>query len=185
MYNDARSAKECASMFLTPPEIQHQTLKSGRGYDREDVDRLLEHVTSSYEQVWLERDELRSRLTQLEDKLASFREKERLLSDALVTAQRAAEELRSEARREAEQLKEEALAQVGSAKAEAERDLEQLRVAIERFRSLERELRSNLRAFLEEALRQIGDGRDLEGAPDETLTDALRPETANVKRDDG
>lgn len=172
-------------MFLTPPEIQHQALKAGRGYDRDDVDRLLEHVTASYEQVWLERDELRSRVTQLEDKLGSFREKERLLSDTLVTAQRAADEVRSEARREARQLKEDALAEVGSAKAEAERELDELRVEIERFRTLERELRSNLRAFLEETLRNIEDGGEREKAPDDTLAEALREGAANVKRDDG
>jgi cell division initiation protein len=173
------------NVFLTPPEIQHQALKSGRGYDRDDVDRLLEHVTASYEQVWLERDELRSRITQLEDKLGSFREKERLLSDTLVTAQRAADEVRSEARREAQQLKEDALSQVGTAKAQAERELDELRGEIERFRTLERELRSNLRAFLEEALRNIGDGVEREKAADETLAEALREGAANVKRDDG
>jgi cell division initiation protein len=172
-----------SAVFLTPPEIQHQTLKSGRGYDREDVDRLLEHVASSYEQVWLERDELRSRITQLEDKLGSFREQERLLSDTLVTAQRAAEDLRAEAAREGEELRARALDQVGSAKAEAERELENLRAEIEHFRTLERELRSNLRAFLERALSQI-DRAEVTEAPRETLVDALAPEAANVKRDD-
>jgi cell division initiation protein len=170
-------------MFLTPPEIQHQTLKSGRGYDRADVDELLENVTSSYEQVWLERDQLRSRAAELEDELRKFREQERLLSDTLVTAQRAAEELRAEAGREAQQLKDEALAQTRSAKTEAERELEELRVEIERFRTLERELRSNLRAFLEEALRTVARDDDAAEA-DRTLTEALRPGAANVERAD-
>jgi cell division initiation protein len=174
----------CARVFLTPPEIQHQTLKSGRGYDREDVDRLLEHVASSYEQVWLERDELRSRLTQLEEKLGSFREQERLLSDTLVTAQRAAENLRAEAAREAEDLRARALAEVGSAKAEAERELENLRAEIEHFRTLERDLRANLRAFLERALSQIDGAAEVAKAPPQTLVEALTPEAADVKRDD-
>jgi cell division initiation protein len=172
------------TVFLTPPEIQHQPLKGGRGYEREDVDRLLEHVASSYEQVWLERDELRSRTRELEGELATFRETERFLRDTLVTAQRTADELRSEAQRDAERLKSEAVADLGRAKAEAERELKDLRAEVEHFRSLERKLRANLRAFLEQALRQIEDGV-VQEAPAETLADALAPETARVEHHDG
>ncbi len=172
-------------VFLTPPEIQQQTLKSGRGYDRDEVDKLLEHVTSSYEQVWLERDELRSRVSELEGELASFRETERLLSETLLTAQRAAEEVRTGAEREAEQLKRERLAEVESAKAAAERVLEGLRAEIEGLRTLERELRSNLRAFLEGALRHIGDDSRAWEAPAGPLADALAPQPARLERDDG
>jgi cell division initiation protein len=173
------------AVFLTPPEIQHQNLKPGKGYDREDVDKLLEHVTSSYEQVWLERDELRSRLQQLESEVGDLRDRERLLSDTLVTAQRAAEELRTEAEQEAKRLKLEALADLGQAKAEAERQLEELRTEIQRFRNHERDLRSNLRAFLEGALRHLDDGAVPEEAPLGTLVDALAPDAARVERHDG
>lgn len=166
-------------MFITPPEIQHQTLKEGRGYDRAEVDKLLEQVTSSYEQVWLERDELRSRLKELEGELTTMREQERLLSNTLVTAQRVAEELRTDAEREAKRIKLEALADLGQAKAEAERELEELRSEVQRFRSEERELRSNLRAFLEGALRQLEDGTG-EEPPLGTLVDALAPDAPRV-----
>lgn len=165
-------------MFLTPPEIQHQKLKEGRGYDRGEVDGLLEQVTSSYEQVWLERDELRSRLSELENELGTLREQEHLLSSTLVTAQRVADELREEAEREAQRIKLEALADLGQAKAEAERELEDLRAEIERSRGQERELRSNLRAYLEGALRQLEDGAatPTQEAPLGTLVDALAPD---------
>jgi cell division initiation protein len=179
-----REVSKNVTMFLTPPEIQHQTLKGGRGYDREEVDTLLEHVASSYEQVWLERDELRSRVTELEGELASFRETERYLRDTLVTAQRTADELRLDAQKEAERMRSEALADLGRAQAEAKRELEDLRAEIQHFRSLERKLRSNLRAFLEQALRQIEDGA-IQEAPIETLADALAPETARAERHDG
>jgi cell division initiation protein len=172
------------AVFLTPPEIQHQKLKTGRGYDRSEVDKLLEHVTSSYEQVWLERDELRDRMTKLEGEVATFREAERYLSDTLVTAQRAAEELRSEAERETERLKQEALADLQQANTEAQRELDELRARIEQFRSRERELRSSLRAFLEAALRQIEDTGAVHEAPVGSLVDALAPETARVQRDE-
>jgi cell division initiation protein len=174
-------------MFLTPPEIQHQTIKDGRGYDRDEVDKLLEQVTSSYEQVWLERDELRSRLKQVEGELGTLRDQERLLSDTLVTAQRVAEEVRTEAEREAQRIKLESLADLGQAKAQAERELEELRAEVQRFRVQERELRSNLRAYLEGALRQLDDGARAatEQAPLGTLVDALAPDATRVQPQDG
>jgi cell division initiation protein len=168
------------AVFLTPPEIQHQALKSGRGYDRESVDKLLEQVVSSYEQVWLERDQLRARVGELEDEVSNFREAERYLSDTLVTAQRAAADLRSEAEREAERLKTEALVGLRQAKTEGERELEDLRAEIEQFRSLERKLRANLRSFLERAMRQLGDGDTIQEPGG--LVVALRPEAADVER---
>jgi cell division initiation protein len=172
-------------MFLTPPEIQHQQLKDGRGYDRAEVDKLLEQVTSSYEQVWFERDELRSRVKGLESELDTLRNQERLLSDTLVTAQRMAEELRTEAEREAQRIKLESLADLGQAKADAERELESLRVEVQRVRSQERELRSNLRAFLQGALRQLEDGAAAtEEAPLGTLVDALAPDATRVEHQD-
>jgi cell division initiation protein len=171
-------------MFLTPVEIQHQTLKQGRGYERQDVDDLLEHVTSSYEQVWLQRDELRSRVTELEEELGSFRESERYLRDTLITAQRTADQLRTEAQREADRVRGEALADLRQAKAEAERELEGLRSQIEQFRTFERELRSNLRAFLEGALKQAEQPSAPTEAPVVTLVDALSPEAAKVERHD-
>jgi cell division initiation protein len=184
-------------MFLTPPEIQHQKLKDGRGYDRGEVDQLLENVTSSYEQVWLERDQLRSRVNDLEGELGPLRDQERVLSNTLVTAQRvadevraeaerAADELRTEAEREAQRIKLESLADVGQAKAEAERELENLRAAIQHFRSQERELRSNLRAYLEGALRQLDDGAApaTQETPLGTLVDALAPDATRVEHQD-
>ena len=172
-------------MFLTPPEIQHQTLKAGRGYERESVEKLLEQVASSYEQVWLERDELRSRVTDLEKELGTFRDDERYLRETLVTAQRAAEDVRSEAARDAERLKIEALADLERARADAQRELEDLRVEIENFRTLDRQLRANLRSFLEAAVRQIEEAGVVQEAPVGTLSDALAPEAARFERHEG
>jgi cell division initiation protein len=158
-------------------------LEGGRGYDQADVDSLLEHVASSYEQVWLERDELRSRLTELEGELASFRGTERYLRDTLLTAQRAADELRSRASQDAERLRSEGLADVQRVQAAAERELDDLRAEIERFRTLERRLRSNLRAFLEQAMGEI-EGGAVPGPAVATHAQALAPETATAKHHD-
>ena len=151
-------------MDLTPPEIQYQPLKTrGRGsYDREDVDKLLERVAASYEQVWRERDELRARVSELEAEGGSSRDSEHVLNEILVSAQRAADQVLDDARQEAERLAGEAQQQ---AKAAAGRELEDLRADIERLRSLERYIYSSLRARLEEGLKLIEDGPPAEEAP--------------------
>jgi DivIVA domain-containing protein len=179
--------QECSVVRLTPVEIQHQNLKrSLRGYDCEDVDKLLESAAASYEQVWRERDELSARVAELETELGSVRESERLVGESLVTVQRLADELRTEAKKEAERLAREAQAERERKKAALERELDDLRADIERLRSLERDLRGNLRTLLQDALDLIEDGdAHAEPPPHPALAEILRPEAARVEDRNG
>src|SRR5262245_61993296 len=96
-------------MSLTPVEIRHVKLKRAPlGYRRESVDRLLEEVTGSFEDVWRERADLGDRVEQLEAELARYRDLEGLLRATLVTAERAAADLREGAQKEADVIVSEA-----------------------------------------------------------------------------
>ena len=96
-------------MALTPVEIRHVKLRRVPfGYGRDAVDRLLEEVTASFEDVWRERADLTDRLEQLETELGRYRDLEGLLRATLVTAERAATELKEQAQREAELIVREA-----------------------------------------------------------------------------
>jgi MFS family permease len=163
------------AMHLTPPEIQHQPLKRrGRGYDRDDVEKLLEHAAASYEQVWRERDELRQRVEELEKKLGAYGDSERFLHDILVTAQRAADEVLADAKWEAERLRQK--------RVETEQDLEEVCAEIQRLRSLADKLRSNLHALLNEGIEAVEDGGGApEALPDETLAEVLKPKPAEAE----
>jgi cell division initiation protein len=150
-------------MDLTPPEIQYQPIqRRGRGYDREDVDRLLERVAASYERVWRERDELRARVSELEGEDGSSRSSEHVLHEILVSAQRAADQVVEDAREEAERLLATAREE---AKTAADHDLQDVRAEIDRLQSLERYIYSGLRARLEEGLKLIEDRRPPDEAP--------------------
>jgi cell division initiation protein len=150
-------------MDLTPPEIQYQPIKRrGRGYDRRDVDRLLEEIAASYDRVWRERDDLRARVRELEGEEGSSRSSEHVLHEILVSAQRAADQVVEDAREEAERL---LAAMREEAKTAAEHDLQGVRAEIDRLQSLERYIYSGLRARLEEGLKLIEDERPSEGAP--------------------
>jgi cell division initiation protein len=107
-------------MPLTPVEIRHQELKrSFFGYKRAAVDRLMTEVADSFELVWRERAELADRVEVLDAEVKRHLELEGLLRQTLVSAERAAEEVKERARREAELIVTEAHAEARSITREA------------------------------------------------------------------
>lgn len=124
-------------MGLTPVEIRHVPIGRGFwGYRRGAVERLLDEVADSFEDVWRERADLADRVEQLEGELQRHIELETLLRKTLVSAEAAAQEQRESSRREAERVVEEAHAEarriVFAAKAERER----LHADVRRLREL-------------------------------------------------
>ena len=100
-------------MALTPVEIRH--MKPGMalfGYKRPAMDRLLDEIAASFEDVWRERADLADKIEQLETDLVRYRELEALLRTTLVSAERSAAEMKDQARREADLI-------LGEAHAEA------------------------------------------------------------------
>ena len=90
-------------MAITPVELRHVQLRKRLfGYATAAVDRVLEETVESFEDVWRHRADLADRVEQLEQDLVRYRELETLLRTTLVTAERAAHELKSAAKREAE-----------------------------------------------------------------------------------
>jgi len=107
-------------MALTPVEIRHLAPpKSFRGYDRPHVDRLLAEIAASFEDVWRERADLADKVEQLEQDLVRYKELEALLRETLVSAERAASDLKEQARREADVILTEAHAEARSVKRRA------------------------------------------------------------------
>ena len=96
-------------MSYAPVELRHVRLgRSLVGYKREAVDRLLEDVASSYEGVWRDRADLADRVEQLESELARYRDLEKLLRATLVSAERAAQDVKGQASGDAAVIVEEA-----------------------------------------------------------------------------
>jgi DivIVA domain-containing protein len=99
----------------TPVELRHVSLKKGfRGYNRTQVDQLLTDIADSFEDVWRERADLADKVEQLDTEVAHHRERESLLSNTLLSAERAAGEAKAEAHRQAEQILAEAHAEARS-----------------------------------------------------------------------
>ncbi len=124
-------------MAYTPVELRHISLKRGfRGYQRESVDTLISEVAESFEDVWRERADLADRVEQLEAELQHHRERESLLSNTLLAAERAASDAKEAAQRKGEQVVAEAHAEARSIVRTAIADREKLLGEIRRVRSL-------------------------------------------------
>jgi cell division initiation protein len=124
-------------MGLTPAEIRHVPIGRGFwGYRRGAVERLLDEVAESFEDVWRERADFADRIEQLEDELQRHRELETLLRKTLVSAEAAAQEQREGARREAEQVVAEAHAEARRITFMAVTERERLENDIRRLREL-------------------------------------------------
>ena len=111
-----------------------------RGYDKEEVRSFLNLVSSEFEAVIVESNNLKEKLAQVESSVSDLRERERILKETLLTAQRLADEIREEARKEAQLIVREAevkgsqlLDQAGRKAGDLEGTIQALRVEREAF----------------------------------------------------
>jgi cell division initiation protein len=124
-------------MALTPVEIRHIALGRGVfGYRRGATDRVLEEIAESFEDVWRDRADLAEKVEQLENDLVRYRELETLLRTTLVSAERAAGELKEQAKREAELIVSEAQAEGRAIARRARSERDQLAREAQRVRAL-------------------------------------------------
>lgn len=165
--------------MLTPDDLVNYPLKlTVRGYSVAQVDDLLDRAADALDRLQRQVDELTERLGASEERLAATSETEDTLKRTLVTAQRAAEQALEEARERAASIVEEAerdaRAEVEGAREEAtelreaavraaeeeaaaaERRRRELEERVAALRTFEEEYRGQIRAALEQLLRQLG-----------------------------
>ena len=134
-------------MPLTPVEVRHLELRRRFfGYRRSSVDNAIDEIATSFEEVWRERAELGERVHTLEGEVARHVELETLLRSTLVSAERAAQDMREQARRESDLI-------VQEASAEGRRLLRDAIAEKERLLAETRQIRTSLQA----ALAYVGD----------------------------
>jgi DivIVA domain-containing protein len=112
-----------------------------RGYDPERVEQFRAQVAEELERLGRVSSELEQKARGFHEQLRAFRERDKALNEALVSAQQLRGEIRSQAEREAELI-------VREAKAEAEREVEQFRTEIRRLEDHLMTLDRGRRAFL-------------------------------------
>jgi cell division initiation protein len=127
---------------ITPVDIKNQKFgKSFRGYDPSEVEGFLEMTASTLEELLLENSRLKEKSSAAEATLKSYTDLESNLRDALVTAQKTAEEIRQNAQKEAELLMRET-------KLKAERNLTETYDTVSRIKKQIADLENQKREYL-------------------------------------
>lgn len=131
-----------------------------RGYDRARVDQFRDQIAEELERLNRANQELDQKARNFHEQLKSFRERDKALNDALVSAQQLRGDIREQAEREAQLI-------VREAKAEAEKALvkirEDVRRAEEELQKLWRARRGYLAQLRNHVERQLNELVSAEG----------------------
>lgn len=144
------------AFHLTPIDIRRYDFGSAlRGYDKTRVDQFRDQVAAEVERLIRLNADLEQKSKGLVEQLRAFRDRDKALNDALVSAQQLRAEIREQADREAQLLMREARAQV-------EQDLEGIRAEARRLEDeiqglvkARRTYLSQLRTMVERQLAEI------------------------------
>ena len=119
----------------------------------------------AYEAVWRERAELHDHVHELEQELSRHREGEQAMRNALITAERAADEMRASASRQAELIVREAEAKSRDLVHDAYAERERVRREMAGLQAEEAEFRLRLRSLLGAILEAVRDHEERLPAP--------------------
>jgi DivIVA domain-containing protein len=143
---------------LTPIEIRKKKgdfPRSVRGYNVTEVDLFLDLVADRLEEVVRNSREVEARIHQLEGQLSVYRERERALTEALVSAETLREESRRQSERESEILRQRAEAEAEKIRAAALLAVEKEQEILRRIRARRVQALNSFRLFLERELAEL------------------------------
>jgi DivIVA domain-containing protein len=126
-----------------------------RGYDTELVDDFLDMVAERLEELVKQNVALTERAEHLQEQVASYREREKALNEALVTAQQLRSEAQAQADREAELVRREAQSQAERIIAEGQRSLRELARETDALQTRRRQFVRAFRTLLERYLAEL------------------------------
>jgi len=132
-----------------------------RGYSPEKVEQFRDQIVEELDRLMRVNQDLDSKARSFHEQLRSFRERDKALNDALVSAQQLRGELREQAEREAQLV-------IREARAEGERLLESARADVRRMEAeldaLDRSRRTYLAQMRALLARQLSEVEASEGA---------------------
>jgi cell division initiation protein len=137
-------------MKISPMEIQRQTfLKRFRGYDAEEVRTYLNLLAEELQQFQREHAALQQERQFLRSIVDEHRQREEILKNTLLTAQRMSEELRETARKQGETTVKEAELQADKLVELAQGRAKSIERETIDLRAMRQTLRSDIRALVE------------------------------------
>jgi DivIVA domain-containing protein len=166
---------------LTPLDVRKKKgdfRRVMRGYDPEAVDSFLDEVVARMEELVRENQAMAARVDGMAEAIAEYREREKAMNEALVSAQQLREDMREQARREADLLLREARGEGERIVADAKR---QVTFALEALRRVQGQRVRFLRLFRALVERQM---QEIEQEEERTTTLA-RLEAEATRAGDG
>ena len=151
---------------LTALDVRRYDFETAlRGYEKTRVDQFKEQVAAELERLTRANQELDQKARNFHEQLRAFRERDRALNDALISAQQLREETREAAQREADIVRREAQLEaeriVRAAREDAQREHDRLRGEIRRLEdeiaSLDRTHRTYIAQLRLQAERQLAE----------------------------
>jgi DivIVA domain-containing protein len=131
------------SFRLTSVDVKHHDFRPARlgGYDKSSVEEFRDRVAEELERLTRANQELEAKAKGFHEQLRAFRERDKALNDALISAQQLRAEIREQAEREAQLI-------LREARAEGERLLEGTRAEIRKLELELTQLEKSRRAYL-------------------------------------
>jgi cell division initiation protein len=141
---------------ITPLDIHNHIFpRRLHGYDREEVDAFLRMVSGDYETVLGELQQMRDKVSHLEQRMQELLGNERLLQETLTTAQHLSEDLKQTAVKEAEMAIRQAEIQGEKILDAAHRRAARLAEDLREMKLLRGRVAAGLRATLEHHLELV------------------------------
>jgi len=147
---DAGSPPPERIMRVAPLELrQHRFRTVMRGYDKTEVVALLTEAADDYEHALREVDRLRQDLVRMETVLQEHRDREAILRNTLLTAQRLADEIKEAAQNEARLIVKEAQGRADLLLQKSQLRLEELERDINEMRLRRRDVEGTLEGSIQ------------------------------------
>ncbi len=148
---------------LTPVDVRRFDFGSAlRGYDKTRVDQFRDQVAEELERLTRSNQELEAKAKGFHEQLRAFRERDKALNDALITAQQLRAETREQAEREAQLILREARAEGEKLIEESRHEVRSLQLQVEALARARQAYLAQWRAFTE---RQSSELRAAEETP--------------------
>jgi DivIVA domain-containing protein len=158
---------------LTPLDVRKKKgdfRRTVRGYDPELVDDFLDMVAERLEELVKQNVGLTDRAEHLQEQVASYREREKALNEALVTAQQLRSEARAQADKEVELMRREAHGEAEKIVEQGQRSYRELAREIEALQARRLQFLRAFRTMLERYLGELN--VEVDNAKQETVEDA-------------
>ena len=126
-----------------------------RGYDPQRVDQFRDQVAEELERLARINQDLDQKARSFHEQLRAFRERDKALNDALITAQQMRQEVREQSEREAQLIIREAQLEGERAIEAAQHEIRRLNGDIETLERVRRSCMAQIRAMLTRQLAEV------------------------------